>query len=339
MFTSPRGLQGRPPRSTWFALGLCAFSVAAQAEGVYRLELITDGQQSLQVTDLNDRAEVVGLRVVSDVVRGFVWRDGEIIADVGQDARAINARGDVVGAALGEPLRGYLRLRDGTLIDIAPVPNVSNIAIDVNNHRQVIGAAASTAFLWERGEVTFLDPLPDEEAFAFPVVINNGGVIAGISIAGGESRAVIWVNGTVMALTGLEGSDRQQPIDMNDRGQILVEARFPTRGVTLLWDEGQVSELPLVYPDQNAYTASSINNASDIVGTTFNTNIGTSVATLWRRGTTAIDLNTLIRTDDPLQPFVTLVAALQINNTGEIVAQGIDSRSPGTIQPYLLTRR
>ncbi len=312
----------------------------AQAERLYSLELITDGQQSLQVLGLNDKADVVGSRVVSDVVRGYLWRDGEVF-DVGgmpSDARAINDRGDVVGAHL-EPLRGYLQLRKGSVIDIAPVPNVSNVAVDVNNHRQVIGGAASIAFLWERGQITFLEPLPGEGAFAFPIVINNRGVIAGISIAGSESRAVIWVDGTVMALSGLDGSDRQQPIDMNDRGQILVAARFPTRFATFLWDEGQVSELPLVYPDQNAYTASSINNATDIVGTTVNTNTGVNVATLWRRGRRAHDLNTLIRADDPLQPFVTLVSGQLINNKKEIVAQGIDSRSPLTIQPYLLKRR
>jgi hypothetical protein len=57
------------------------------------------------------------------------------------------------------------------------------------------------------------------------------------------------------------------------------------------------------------------------------------IPTVWRNGQAA-DLNTLICSGDPLQPYVRLAptqqgaAALLINNRGQILATGYDSRSP-----------
>jgi hypothetical protein len=60
------------------------------------------------------------------------------------------------------------------------------------------------------------------------------------------------------------------------------------------------------------------------------------IATLWR-GTTPVDLNAVIAADDPLRPFVELQSALSINDRGQILVAGHDSRSnPDDESFYLL---
>ena len=61
-----------------------------------------------------------------------------------------------------------------------------------------------------------------------------------------------------------------------------------------------------------------------------------NVAVLWQNGT-AIDLNSRIAPSDPLQPYVYLRKASRINNLGQIVASGSDSRSSDPDQWYVLT--
>ena len=58
-------------------------------------------------------------------------------------------------------------------------------------------------------------------------------------------------------------------------------------------------------------------------------------AFLWD-GTTLQDLNALIDPADPLQPFVTLVEGVDINDLGQILANGFDSRT-GELHAYLVS--
>ena len=57
-------------------------------------------------------------------------------------------------------------------------------------------------------------------------------------------------------------------------------------------------------------------------------------AFLWD-GTTMLDLNALIDPADPLQPFVTLDAGVEVNDLGQILALGFDSRFG--LRTYLLS--
>jgi hypothetical protein len=83
-----------------------------------------------------------------------------------------------------------------------------------------------------------------------------------------------------------------------------------------------------------------INDDGIVVGGSYNDFIQRSdeVATIWLRRH-AIDLNALIATDDPLQPFVQLDRALLINKRGQIIAEGKDSRqaNPDETAFYLVT--
>jgi hypothetical protein len=59
-------------------------------------------------------------------------------------------------------------------------------------------------------------------------------------------------------------------------------------------------------------------------------------ATLWL-GTHVVELDRLVRADDPLKPFVHLTSAESINDRGDIVASGVDSRAPEARTVYFLT--
>jgi len=96
-----------------------------------------------------------------------------------------------------------------------------------------------------------------------------------------------------------------------------------------LWQNGVTTPLPML-PAATTGSASGINDRRQIVGETGN------VAVLWQNGT-AIDLNSRIAPSDPLQPYVYLRKASRINNLGQIVASGSDSRSSDPDQWYVLT--
>jgi uncharacterized membrane protein len=89
--------------------------------------------------------------------------------------------------------------------------------------------------------------------------------------------------------------------------------------------------LAALLADQTSSWANDINNAGRIVGETTRNYPGSSTqqfATVWDDATVA-DLNGLIHRDDPLRAFVSLTTATLINDRGEIVARGTDSRTVG----------
>jgi hypothetical protein len=168
--------------------------------------------------------------------------------------------------------------------------------------------------------------------------INNRGTVVGFAGPGANIHGLLWERRDVMELSGLGVGevDLSQPLDINDRGQVLVFVRFSNRQTTVVWERGEYFDLPLLSSDQFGLIASSINNAGTVVGATF-PSTGGAIATLWRHRT-AVDLNTLIAPDDPLKPFVTLQNGELINDRGDIVASGFDTRAPGRLFEYMLTR-
>jgi hypothetical protein len=94
----------------------------------------------------------------------------------------------------------------------------------------------------------------------------------------------------------------------------------------------------MLHPDPLNFSINDINDARTVVGNTviLQGEETTSIATLWDDDGEVFDLNALIDPDDPLRPFVTLGAAVLIDDRGEIVARGSDLRDPG-LTIYFLT--
>ena len=95
--------------------------------------------------------------------------------------------------------------------------------------------------------------------------------------------------------------------------------------------------LPRLVPDAAASSPAGINNWGMIVGSTIILQPQyRSTATLWL-GSQVVELDRLVRADDPLKPFVHLESAELINDRGDIVVSGVDSRTPGMRMTYFMT--
>jgi probable HAF family extracellular repeat protein len=338
-----------------------AHSVEYCLTHVWTRESPAPEEQELYFTSMNDRGELVGyVRYGEDVSpnQAVLWRKGQLIdlgARIGHAesrASAINDHGDVVGSYSddGHEFHAFM-LRHGRVVDIEGVPGEgSTLAFDINNKRQVIvgrterpelpNYATASFYLWKRGSATLLEPLEPADG-AYPNHMNDRGITAGISV-GLEStafRPVLWQDGTVMSLGMPEGAESADALDINNRGQVAVnvvthvEERYFIR--PYIWHEGEFTELQLMGDAPYGAPLTGINDRGVAIGST-STIRGESVEeipTVWRNGQAA-DLNTLICSGDPLQPYVRLAptqqgaAALLINNRGQILATGYDSRSP-----------
>ena len=156
---------------------------------------------------------------------------------------------------------------------------------------------------------------------------------------------MIWREGEAIDLGVVPGALSSFGTNLNNRGQVVGAVQFTVDefGVVpdvraFVWERGVMSELPSL-TGARISGPSDINNKGDIVGSTVfidaATQIPRSVATMWANGV-GVDLQNLIRSDNPLQPFVTLEVALEINDRGQIVARGRDSRT-NDFNAYLLS--
>jgi probable HAF family extracellular repeat protein len=321
-------------------------SPVAQAQFVYRLTAIVDPSSDnlVYASALNNKGEVVGSAETFGT-RAFHWKNG-VYTDYGNHSNSSTG------------YRSFASISDRSIIagtqDIAPsnfilrrgayVPvNVSTedgapFLYYMNNRNQVIGRAQTRVFIWSRGVTTFLENLPGSDEFSpRPGGINDHGVASGSSGTLDTRRAVIWKNGSVMALDLLPGAEVADGGDINNFEQIVGVALGPA-GATraFFWDDGTTTELPpLTAPNVYAATPSALNDWGVVVGTTYITGGLGGIATLWIAGR-PIDLNTLIDPSDPLHGQVTLQSAQFINERGQVVAFGLDATANRSVR-YLLT--
>lgn len=322
------------------ALGTNA--LAAPPDARYRLtQIVPDAPaSSILAVDLNDRGQVVGFVQDSGARdHAFAWRNGALtnlaplLGPSATRSRATgnNDRGDIVGFFFDPQSGAFVNflLRQGQVTRIDGLPGAGDASVvDINDRRQIIGNSfsedfSSQAFVWEDGNVMQLPPLAGDTN-ATVVALNERGVALGTS-DGATRHIVIWEDATAVDLE-IPGAI---PRDLNDREQ--VTGTLQRRG--FLWERGNLVQLPTL--DGAVITeAVSLNNTGEIVGTSA-LETG-SRATLWEHEQ-VFDLNDLIRSNDPLRPFVTLGNTSSINDRGAIVATGRDSRFPTELRTYLLT--
>jgi uncharacterized membrane protein len=323
------------------ALAFFATSALAAPPVRYRMQLITSGlPEGLDVTGMNNRGEVVGTRGGSDGRFPFVWRDGHFVDLRSRihpeasfvEATGINDRSQIVGFYL-EPtaseFHGFLADRR-QVIDVQGPPTAAAVFLaSINDREQVYGSFYDAEFnegyfFNDKGNVEVLD------TSFYPTGVNNSGALSGIQYLDAERRAAIWKDGVIRPIAPSPSSAS----DINDRGQVI--GALTDSGVRpFVWKCGRLTFLPLL-ANQARSGPADINNAGRMVGLTdFNPpGSGLQVATVWDNGQVA-DLNTLIHPDDPLRAFVTLQSAVMINDRGEIMAIGRDSRV-GFLQNYFL---
>ncbi len=335
----------------------CATTTAVDDTPIYEIVAIGDGTDEAftLLNDLNENGTVVG-----EIVRAlnpqdeysrqgsfaFAWRDGRL-EDLGafdplvRDSRSqgINDAEEIVGWSYpGPDAQPAFVWRNGHMkpIGLADAYGINDAGQVVGYLHRTQGAEAfGVAVVWQAGHITELTEL------ANPWNINDAGDVVGFSYVDARPQASLYRAGAVTLLGTLPGSPTSQAFDINEAGQVIGTSHFlPTDGSesydrAFLWESGQMRELKPLSANDRAASAYGLNDRGDVVGRS-----GTSrfVAVIWIDDV-AHDLNSLISEDDPLRPFVRLLEAREINNRGQIIAQGTDSRRPGSYTGYLLNPR
>jgi uncharacterized membrane protein len=335
---------------TWtFKTGLATYSLTAVGEDPAG----DDEELFTLLTDLNEKGEVTGEAVRnwnlnSQTPRqesiAFLWREGRLI-DLGSlsaserqsRSQGINDQSEVVGLSLagpGNPPAFRWRENEMTAIGLEDAYAINNTGQVVGYVRRTQGdEAISVAVAWKSGQLTDLTGLVN------PWNINDAGDIVGFSYVEDRTQASLWRAGVLTPLGLLPGALTSQAFDINKNGVIVGTNEFaPPASTTdysraFLWQSGRMTELPRIANSHTSSEANGINDRGDVVGRSGATSLN---ATVWLDGA-AYDLNELIAADDPLKPYIKLAEALEINNRGQIIVQGTDSRRSGSYSGYLLT--
>jgi hypothetical protein len=198
------------------------------------------------------------------------------------------------------------------------------------------------AFVWHRGQRRALDAPPTVPDATATRMNDRGDVVGNGSTETGFTTVVWFRDGTSMVVEVPPDAFGLGGVDINNRMAVLTHLAYPGEQSSLarVWFEGMITDYKRL-PGSNNAQPLDFNNRDTVVGISSFPDTDpepkAALATIWRRGVPS-DLNTLIAADDPLQPFVRFRVALLINDLGQIVVQGTDSRDdPFTTSYYLLT--
>ncbi len=300
-------------------------------------------------SEVNEIDPVLGIKQI----RAVLWEDGKIksLGTFGGNhsaAAANNNKGEVVGFAMnaipdpislvdflgngvstGTQTRAFL-WRNGELQDLGTLGGPDAEALGLNERGQVAGGAYVNStpnpvtgiptvdpFLWEKGKMTDLGSLGG--TFGFAYTLNNRGQVIGQSNLVGDQifDQFFWDRGKLVDLyAATTGGKIITANAINDAGQIVGGADFSSTGglqhSAVLWQNGVAINLGTLSGDCFS-EASAINSKGQVVGDSYNCDIGEDRAFLWENGI-MIDLNTRIPSGFPLR----LANAVAINERGEI---------------------
>ena len=273
------------------------------------------GGNSTSAYALNNSGQVTGSADVAVGSDAFLWKDdGSPMVDLGNQlalgfpystGQAINAAGQVAGTSWDgdRSYRAFIWKNDGSpLVDLGDLGGYRTKACCINASGQIAGSSSIMsyahphAFLWR----------------------NDG---TGMQDLGTLSR------GSLSSASAL-----------NDAGQVVgwSHTSFYKKQHAFIFMNNGTPMKDLGTFGGTASLANDINASGQVTGYAYLSGDASAHAFLWRNdGTKIQDLNKLIDPADPLKPYVTLNSGTFINNSGDIVADGTDSRT-GLSRPYLL---
>jgi probable HAF family extracellular repeat protein len=246
--------------------------------------------------------------------RAFLWQNGSMqdlgTLGTGTDAFgiSINDRGHILGfsyinstpnPSTGLPTGDGFFWADGVMQDISnPLGGKIVSPYYINNHDQAVGNADLVGdihthpFLWSNGVFTDLGTFGG--LFGSAQMVNEAGQVAGTANLAGDTTfyGFLWANGTKRMLLPVAGDDCSQTHNMNQQGVVVVG-----------WS-GQAMDSNCV---ANPLT--------------------TVRAVLWEKDGSVVDLNTRI----PSGTGIHLLAATNINESGEIVGEGLLPNDDGRV--------
>jgi probable HAF family extracellular repeat protein len=327
---------------------LCATSLVAKAAPGYRLVPLDDGSAGTLVFGLNNLGEVVGMRRVGNETHAFRWRAGTFTdlhdaidpTSTYTQATGTNDFSAIIGQNFKDSFEGFL-LRGNEVSAITAVPGETQVfPFDINNRGQIITDAIvdgrQESYFVDGGNVQRLEGLPGSNDWFHALVINDLGVIAGNTSGPEGPRGVLWQDGSVMSLGVPPGAQSSGARALNNRSHVAGSLTIGGVRQAASWRDGTWTVLANLTPAQDQSEAADINNWGMIVGTVYDFDAAViSTPTLWFAGR-AFDLNNLVSSDDPLKSFVRLEDPQRINDRGDVIVSGIDSRTQARVT-YLLT--
>jgi probable HAF family extracellular repeat protein len=262
-------------------------------------------------------------------------------SDVYSFANAINDSGQVVFTTLSDNLySGYVSGPNG--IGSTQMLNHENGVepFAINDSGQISGGTGlhyARAFITDPHGVvvTVLDGLTGKESYGY--AINASGQITG-NLSAKPGLFITGPNGTdLRTLTAL--SDDSTGRGINTSGQVTGSSVMPGGDYNHAFVTGPngetVTDLGTLPGDDNS-VGYAINDSGQVVGTSSSVGTDNNHAFMAFHGQ-MVDLNTLIDSSDPLQPYVILTAAIGITDGGYIAANGTDGRFPDSSMAFLLT--
>lgn len=304
----------------------------------YRLVPLDDGKSGTMVFGLNNHGVVVGMRNTGTGTHAFRWRAGRFTdlhdtidpSVTYTQATGINDRGDIVGDKWNGTEFESWKLHDGTVTAVT-VPGGSQVTpFDINNRGQItldaIVDGRDGFYFFDGTSVQPLDGPDGSHASLFPRGLNNRGVVGGYDINRGG--AILWQDGIAESLGVPPGATGSSVIDVNDRNQAAGNLAIDGRPRAAWWRQGTWTVLPKLDANEQQSATEGINVWGMVIGESYGdfNQPDPATATLWFRGR-AYDLNQLVRADDPLKPYVHLGSTEQINDRGDIIVSGVDSRT------------
>lgn len=210
-----------------------------------------------------------------------MWEDGQQISlgtlpgYAKSQAAAINDLDQIVGEATeGSFGRTTAFLwEDGIFTDLGALGGADSIALDINEHSQVVGQADTAggfehAYIWADGMMTDLGVLEDHLT-SMAVSINKHGVMVGYSADNSTTAPCIWDQKEIAELPRLGGDAWTRPAAINDVGVIVGTASSNELGErAVMWRDGQVIDLNqyVLGTGWVLQSANDINNRGWIVG-------------------------------------------------------------------------
>jgi len=334
-----------------FALALLPALLPVRAQISYSIQRVDPTDKNAVVTDINNLGEVVGTSgFQSPPTKAILWRNGQrvvlgsVLADGLSSATAINDRSEITGYSsnLTPDLQtGRTRAwiwRQGALCGLGPLFNKPNIlGRSINNRSQILGSVSDQsvstfqAFIWQAGRATLLPVLAGRE-------LNDRGEFL-TNTEDLPDTTGLYQGGVVTGLIGLTGATSTVGNALSNQGQVAGASFMPDNEYRALWwhtAQSTPQELPK-HPKAIGSYAQAINDNEQIVGFYICRFTRELFAVRWQNGT-VYRLTDAIRANDPLKPYVKLRAGTHINNRGQIIAIGVDSRDPLFVNTaFLLT--
>jgi probable HAF family extracellular repeat protein len=221
--------------------------------------------------------------------------------------------------------------------------------VAINDSGQVTGSSdlkgsvniKSHAFIWKNDGSPMQD-LGDLFGYgSFGVAINSSGQLMGGAYTDhydDYSVAFLWKNdGTKILDLGTLGGKGSSGVAINASGQVTGSSYLAgdRKYHAFIWKNDGTKMQDLGTLGGSNSDATGINASGQVTGRA-TAKDSTYRAFVWRNdGTKMQDLNALIDPTDPLKPYVTLFEGDAINDAGQILADGTDSRT-GQQHAYLL---